>query len=207
MYSKTLFIVGAGVLLGFIFLVVILSKNQADLRSAQLIEDTVAEEKFDQPLQNTLQPSATGADPLNTTYMINEVSISFIDGDAVQMNNHAQLIAGQISVISAPVAGDLDNDRDRDAALILAEEINVDQVTYYVVAAINQDGNFQGTNAIALENNVIPQNIQIEPNGLIVIKYVQAEVGSERSVKLNQQLSQYFRVQNRVLEKVTGTNL
>lgn len=207
MYRKTLFIVGGGVFLGFIFLLIVVSKNRAELSNATIIEENNHFVAYDDPSQNHAKLTSTNIDALNTTYIINGDTVHFVAGDSVQFTDRKQLEMGKFIIISAPVSGDVDGDHDSDAVVILAEETSGEEVIYYVGAAIKNEREFKGTNLVSLDKDLFPQNIHVEPNGLIVVKYIRGMSVGKKAVSPEKYLSQYYHVKDGVLEKLKTPNL
>ena len=69
-----------------------------------------------------------------------------------------------------PVYGDMDGDGDKDAALLLTRDSGGSGTFYYVAAAINVKGRYQGTNAVLLGDRIAPMDIGIR-SGAVVVNY------------------------------------
>ena len=69
-----------------------------------------------------------------------------------------------------PVFGDLDDDGDEDAALILVYDPGGSGTFYYIAATLNENGVYRGTNAVLLGDRVAPHDVAIR-NGVVVANY------------------------------------
>jgi hypothetical protein len=73
-------------------------------------------------------------------------------------------------IIGTPVDLDLDYDGDLDAVLLLGHDPGGSGTFYYVAAALNREGLYQGTNGVLLGDRIKPQGITIK-NGFITASY------------------------------------
>ena len=110
--------------------------------------------------------------PLNATYIIENQSITLIDGLSDE-----EIFPGSSDKIKTmkwnePVGGDLNGDGIVDAAFILTQNSGGSSTFYYIVVAINDKTSKRtiGTNAILLGDRIAPQNMSIE-NGVILVNY------------------------------------
>ena len=114
--------------------------------------------------------SGLAADPLNSSYTIEGRKIFLQDGRLEEPIDAGSVTKIRTFVVGSPVEGDLDSDGDRDAVLFLAQDSGGSGMFYYVAAALNQEGLYQGTNGVLLGDRITPQNITIK-NGLIAASY------------------------------------
>lgn len=68
--------------------------------------------------------------------------------------------------------GDLNGDGKEDVAFLITQDGGGSGTFYYVVAAVQSETGYQGTNSILLGNRIAPQTTQIE-NGQIVVNYAE----------------------------------
>ena len=73
-------------------------------------------------------------------------------------------------MFGVPVVGDLDGDKDSDAAVMLVDTPGGTGTFYYIAAAINTGHGYQGTNAILLGDRIAPQTMEIR-DGVIIANY------------------------------------
>jgi hypothetical protein len=125
------------------------------------------------PVVTTTEPSNVITDALNTTYTIDDQLASLINGSAQQSVATGSSGTINISVWSQPVLGDLNNDGNDDAALILVEQTGGSGTFYYLVAAIEnpESGEAIGSNGVLLGDRISPQSISID-KGVITVKYL-----------------------------------
>ena len=68
--------------------------------------------------------------------------------------------------------GDLNGDGKEDVAFLITQEGGGSGTFFYLVAALQSEAGYQGTNAILLGDRIAPQTTQIE-NGRIVVNYAE----------------------------------
>ena len=107
-------------------------------------------------------------DHKNTTYEIQEKSVTLKDGNSiVQDTPESQTIT---AYFGNDAKGDLDGDGDEDIAFILIQNGGGSGTFVYAVAALNDNGSYTGTNGILLGDRVSPQTTEIH-DGVVVVKY------------------------------------
>jgi hypothetical protein len=112
----------------------------------------------------------TATDPINGTYLINGMKITLHNG-----SHEMEAAPGSATKIKTRLHGplvsaNLNDDSQEDAALILIHDPGGSGTFYYVAAAVNVDGLYQGTNAVLLGDRISPQNLQVR-HGLISASY------------------------------------
>ena len=102
-------------------------------------------------------------DPLNTTYTIEDVAYTLIDG-----KSEKEIVSGAATKIKTtawgkPAIGDLNADGFDDAALFLVHEPGGSGTFFYIAVALKdpETGQAIGTNAVLLGDRVAPQNFSI----------------------------------------------
>jgi len=134
-------------------------------------------------------------DPLNATYIIEEKSVTLVNGKTEQ-----EIVAGSASKLKTmafgtPTKGDLNDDGIVDAALILTQNSGGSGTFYYAAAAVYNSGNKKtvGTNGILLGDRIAPQNILI--NGeIILVNYADRKKGESMATPPSVGISKYFGV-------------
>lgn len=117
-----------------------------------------------------LNERGSSPDFLNATYMIAGQKISLHNGSSekpVLPGSAARIIT---RIFGTPLQGDIDGDGDEDAVVTLVHHSGGSGTFYYVAAAINRNGEYQGTNTVLLGDRIFPQGIAIV-NGIIVARY------------------------------------
>lgn len=106
------------------------------------------------------------ADPLNASYEVEGVKITLTNGRSEMPIEEGSATIIATEIFGEPVYGDIDGDGDEDAGVLIKQEPGGTGTFYYVAAAINDDGNYEGTNALLLGDRVAPQNIEISGGGV-----------------------------------------
>ncbi len=116
-------------------------------------------------------PDPSGADPLNTTYTIEDRAVPLINGrfNAVAAPGSATRIMA--AVFGRPLFGDLDHDGDEDAVVVIVYDPGGSGTFYYIAAAINQNGSYSGTAGYLLGDRIIAQVVKIH-NGVVLAQYL-----------------------------------
>ncbi len=123
----------------------------------------------------------------------------WIEAEAVQLNKGRALIETVpeaasktvIRIFGDPVYGDLNHDGITDAALLLTRTSGGSGTFYFVAAAINRDGRYEGTEAVFLGDRIAPEALLIG-HSLVIVDYkdrqsgepMVAEPGVDRSMYL-----------------------
>jgi len=129
-----------------------------------------------------LGQSAT--DPLNATYLIEGKAVTLMDGRCELPAAPGSAMKTRTTVFGQPIRGDLDRDGDQDAVLLLTQDPGGSGTFYYVAAAVNVNGRYQGTNAVLLGDRIDPINMSIR-NDTIVIEYADRCPEEPMSVRKN----------------------
>jgi hypothetical protein len=118
-----------------------------------------------------LQPVHSPAgDPLNATYVIEDVAITLSGGQAQRPVLPGSAEQVETRVFGEPEWGDLDGDGDEDAALVLLHRTGGTGTFYYIAAAIRGQAGFIGSNAVLLGDRVAVQAMHIR-NGVLMANY------------------------------------
>jgi hypothetical protein len=115
-------------------------------------------------------PSAV-ADPLNTTYIIEDQAVPLIDGRFVAAAAPGSATTITAAVFGRPLFGDLDHDGDEDAVVVIVYEPGGSGTFYYIAAAINQNGSYKGTAGYLLGDRIIAQFVRFD-DGLVETHYL-----------------------------------
>lgn len=112
--------------------------------------------------------------PLNATYQIKQDSIILENGESEQEIYPGSTTKIYTSVFGEPVFGDLNDDGDEDAALVLIYDLGGTGTFYYLAVALNEGGGYKGLNSVLLGDRISPQNVSIENNEILVRYAVRA---------------------------------
>jgi len=116
-------------------------------------------------------PAASGADPLNTTYSIEDRSVPLINGRFETAAAPGSATTIRATVFGRPLYGDLDRDGDDDAVVVIIYDPGGSGTFYYIAAAINQNGSYRGTAGYLMGDRIIAQFVKFS-NGLVVAHYL-----------------------------------
>ena len=109
-------------------------------------------------------------DPLDATYLIEGQEIHLVNGHSEREAAPGATTKIRTDLFGKTIYGDLDDDGDEDAALLLVHNAGGSGTFYYVVAALNQNSLYCGTQAVLLGDRIAPQDVVIR-NGVIVVNY------------------------------------
>lgn len=116
------------------------------------------------------QQSLVVTSPLNTTYTVDGESVTLREGRAVSLAAEGSLLETETRIFGEPIFADINIDGVADAVLFLTQNTGGTGTFFYVVAAIQKDKTFVGTNSVFLGDRIAPQNITVE-NGVIMAHY------------------------------------
>jgi hypothetical protein len=151
---------------------------------------------------NAPSAASTGAaDPLNAAYRIDGRSVRLVDGAAEESGAPSSAIRVRTVVFGRPASGDLDDDGDDDAVSWLRREPGGSGTFYYIVAALNEGGGFQGTEAVLLGDRIAPYSIAIR-NGVVEAKFADRRHSKAMTVSPSVATTAYFALNGRGLAAV-----
>lgn len=136
----------------------------------------------------------SGADPANTTYLIDDKQVTLIGGVAEEVIDDSSTTI-RTAIFDQPVIGDLDNDGDKDMALLLQQQGGGSGIFYYLAVALqNPDKTAQGLNALFVGDRIAPQTIQIK-DGMIILNYAERKPDEPMSAQPSIGVSLYAGVE------------
>jgi hypothetical protein len=101
-----------------------------------------------------------------------------VDSHAVTLTNgvsEVPILEGSASTVVTryfgnEARGDLDLDGDEDVAFLVTQEGGGSGVFFYVVAAIFEDGGYQGSKALFIGDRIAPQTTEFQ-DGRVIVNY------------------------------------
>jgi hypothetical protein len=101
-------------------------------------------------------------DPKNTSYQLGGVPVNLTDGYADLKLQGPSGFKKTLRLFGEPVIGDVDNDGDNDAAVLLAADTEDIDIMYYAALVINRDGAASTTELMYLGDRIAPQSISFQ---------------------------------------------
>lgn len=118
-----------------------------------------------------------GADkPENAVYTISGRPVTLTNGQAKIEIALGSATQESVRLFGEPKYYDLDNDGDEDVISFLQTDAGGSGTFYYVVAAVNENGRYFGTNAMFLGDRIAPQSIDFL-EGRAVANYADRKPG------------------------------
>ncbi len=132
-----------------------------------------------------------GTDPLHASYRIEGQEVRLIGGRSEAEAAPGSAMKMVTSAFGQPVFGDLNDDGNEDAALLLVHRPGGSGTFYYVSAALNADGGFRGMNAVLLGDRIAPQTIEIR-DGVVIANYAERRPGESFATPPSLGVSKYL---------------
>lgn len=114
-----------------------------------------------------------------------------IDGQVVQLKDgvaETEAAPGSASKIVTKYFGneakaDFDQDGREDVVFLLTQEMGGSGTFYYIVAALNKETGYEGSQGLLLGDRIAPQTTEIGDSRLVVVNYADRKPGEDFSVK------------------------
>ncbi|HBD24520.1 MAG: hypothetical protein A2566_03800 [Candidatus Zambryskibacteria bacterium RIFOXYD1_FULL_40_13] len=125
----------------------------------------------------------SGEDYLNTTYKVEGVEVKLTNG-----KSEVEVVPGSASKVVTQYFGnavksDLDDDGREDIAFILTQQTGGSGTFYYVVASLNKESGYVGSDAVLLGDRIAPQTTHMGNGNVIVVNYVDRKPGESFEVR------------------------
>ncbi len=120
--------------------------------------------------------TSTINNPKNTSYIVEGETITLTNGKFEREAAPGSASKEKFMLFGEPTSVDLDGDGDLDAVSYLTKNSGGSGTFFYVVAAINSNGEYKGTNAMLLGDRISPQNITVEKNNAVA-NFAERKVG------------------------------
>ncbi len=129
---------------------------------------------------------------LNTTYKIDGQEVRLVNG-----KSEKELAPGSASKVITQYFGnevksDLDDDGREDIAFILTQQTGGSGTFYYLVAALNKEGGFIGSDAVLLGDRVAPQSTNMGKGNILIVNYADRKAGESFVVQPNEGKSMWL---------------
>ncbi len=119
------------------------------------------------PVDISVATSSQVSNLKNVTYFIAGESITLTNGKFEREAAPGSASKETFMLFGEPTFVDLDGDGDLDAVTYLTQHGGGSGTFFYVVAAVNTNGTYKGTNAMLLGDRIAPQNITAEKNNAV----------------------------------------
>jgi len=160
--------------------------------------------------QNENSSPQEKSDPLtaikNTEYTIEGEVFKLIDGYSEKEVAPASATKIITQTFGEPFFGDLDDDGDEDALIFITHDPGGSGTFFYLAGAINQDGTYQGTNAILLGDRIQTGNIE-NKQGIAKVNYFDREMNEPMTAIPTIERIRYFSLkENNLIENASTQN-
>ncbi len=123
------------------------------------------------------------ASPKDATYVIDGKVVKLTNGRAeteAAPNSASKIVT---TYFGNEVKTDFDKDGREDVAFILTQETGGSGVFYYVVAALNKETGYEGSQGLLLGDRIAPQRTELSTSSLVVVSYADRKPGEDFSVQ------------------------
>lgn len=138
--------------------------------------------------------------PRNASYDIEGQHITLENGKWVPSNS-ASSSSLAITYLGNELRIDVNKDGQEDTLFVLVDTTQVDHIFYYLVAALNINGEYVGTNGVLLGDRISPKTTEWR-NNEIVVTYMDRVSGDPMTKTPNVQVSRYFTIENSTLAEI-----
>lgn len=141
----------------------------------------------------TLHPEKN-MNPKNASYDIEGESFLLQNGVATTTDTKITYFGNELRI-------DLSGDGKEDTAFLLTVEKGGSGTFYYLVAALNTENGYTGTNGVFLGDRIAPQTTEWK-NESIVVNYADRKIDQPMTTKPSIGISRYFKVVNQTLTEI-----
>ncbi len=108
----------------------------------------------------------------NTTYVIDGSQVTLVNGSSVTPieNSSASVVT---TYFGNELFKDLNDDGRDDVVFLLTQQTGGSGTFYYVVAALNTDSGYVGSQALLLGDRIAPQTTESGPGKQIIVSYAE----------------------------------
>ncbi len=142
--------------------------------------------------------------PKNTSYDIEGKTYTLNNGNVVQVEQIDNTSSTTtINYFGNELRVDINNDNKEDSAFILTNNNSGTGTFYYlVVALLNKNGEYEGTNGVLIGDRIIPKSTEFK-NGEIVVNYLDRKIEEPMITKPTVLTSRYFKVSDDILVEIS----
>ena len=125
-------------------------------------------------MRSAVQQSVeTGTQALrNITVNLDGAPVTLQDGVATEPAALGSATQSTVRIVGEPVMGDATGDGKTDAALLIESDPGGSGTFYYAVLAVDTNGTYQATNAVALGDRIDPQDVEFT-GGRFVYRFLE----------------------------------
>jgi heat shock protein HslJ len=116
-------------------------------------------------------------DPKDATYVISGEAITLSGGVAEQPSAPGSASKTITRYFGNEVKVDLDQDMREDTVFLLTQETGGSGTFYYVVAALNKETGYEGSQALFLGDRIAPQTTEKGTGNMIIVNYADRAPG------------------------------
>lgn len=150
----------------------------------------------------------------NATYVIDGRPVALVDG-----NSETEVAPGSASKVITryfgnEARGDFDRDGREDIVFLLTQQTGGSGTFYYVVAALNKESGYEGSQAFFLGDRIAPQTTEAREDGSIVVNYADRAPGESFTVQPSIGKSAFLKLDASTMElkqdiqgEITGQSL
>lgn len=128
--------------------------------------------KFNFTNGGDILPEVTISDVKNISCVINGEVFNLKNGLAIKDVSPNSVTKNTLRFFGEPVYGDLNDDGEEDAAVLLSNDQGGSGIFYYAVLAIKNGDTYKSTNTLFLGDRIAPQTVNII-NGRAVYNYAE----------------------------------
>lgn len=121
-------------------------------------------------VETQVTPPEKQSDPKNISYRIGDELFTLTNGAVSYRITPDSETSVSVRLFQDPVFGDLDQDGDIDAVVLLTYNAGGSGTFYYTALALNTNNEFKSTNALLLGDRIAPQTIELH-DGRAVVNY------------------------------------
>jgi hypothetical protein len=129
-------------------------------------------------MRSAIQQSsvAAPAEVKNITVTLEGDTVTLTDGIAKKPAAPGSAAQNTVRIVGEPVMGDATGDGKADAALLLENDPGGSGTFYYAVLAVDDNGSYRATNAVALGDRIASRGVEFT-DGRFVYRYLERKPG------------------------------
>lgn len=134
-------------------------------------------------MRSAIQQSsvAAPAEVKNIAVTLDGDTVTLSDGVAEKPAAPGSAARNTFRIVGEPVMGDVTGDGNADAALLLENDPGGSGTFYYAVLAVDDNGSYRATNAVALGDRIAPRGVEFT-DGRFVYRYLERKPGESLAV-------------------------